>query len=228
MAPAVPVILRPWPLREPVSRIELYPDRGVQMSGLVDMTGDMVARFRAGFARAEAAGVPEPTAMTLATIDERTRPAARTVLLKDMDRRGFVFYTNLESRKGRHLAVRPDVSLVIWWRENDEQVLVDGHAEAISTTEADAYFATRPRGSQIGAWASRQSHPMANREEFLDCLKQFEERFEGVEVPRPPHWSGWRVRPRRVEFWYGRPFRHHERICYELVDDEWQQSLLYP
>ncbi len=198
------------------------------MSELVAMTDDILARFRAGFARAEAARVPEPTAMTLATVDERARPVARTVLLKDVDRRGFVFYTNLESRKGRNLLAGSDVSLVFWWRENEEQVLIDGRAEALSAAESDVYFSTRPRGSQIGAWASRQSRPMASREEFLDRLKHFESRFEGRQVPRPEHWAGWRVRPDRVEFWYGRPFRHHERICYELLDGEWQHSLLYP
>lgn len=198
------------------------------MTEFVDMTEHMVQRFRAGFARAEAGKVPEPTAMTLATVDRRGRPAARTVLLKDMDERGFVFYTNLDSRKGRQLAECPDVSLVFWWRENAEQVLVDGRAERVSEGEADAYFATRPRGSQIGAWASQQSWPMASREEFLARIAEFEKQFEGQDVPRPEHWSGFRVKPRRVEFWYGREFRLHERVCFDLADGAWRESLLYP
>lgn len=198
------------------------------MTGLAEMTDAMVARFRDGFDRAAEAGLIEHTAMTLATVDGRGRPSARTVLLKDMDARGFVFYTNLQSRKGRHLAGQPDVSLVLWWREHAEQVLVDGRAEPVSDAEADAYFATRPRGSQIGAWASKQSRPMDSREEFLERIAHYEKKFEGRDVPRPEHWSGFRVRPRRVEFWYGREYRLHERACFDLVDGEWQESLLYP
>ncbi|WP_376691905.1 pyridoxamine 5'-phosphate oxidase [Wenzhouxiangella sp. EGI_FJ10409] len=198
------------------------------MTDFKDMTDAMVKRFREGFDRAAANGVPEPTAMTLATVDAKGRPAARTVLLKDMDERGFVFYTNLGSRKGRHLSEQRDVSLVFWWRENEAQVLVDGKAEPVSDAEADEYFASRPRGSQIGAWASKQSTPMESREEFLARIARFEKKFEGQAVPRPEHWSGFRVRPRRVEFWYGREFRLHERICFDLVDGAWQDSLLYP
>jgi len=198
------------------------------MTEFTDMTGAMVERFRTGFDRAVERGIPEPTAMTLSTVDDRGRPSARVVLLKDMDARGFVFYTNLESRKGRQLATSPEASLVFWWRENDEQVIIDGHAEPVSDAEADTYFASRPRGSQIGAWASQQSRPMASREEFLARIAEFEKKFEGREVPRPDHWSGFRIRPRRVEFWYGREFRLHERVCFDLVEGRWHESLLYP
>jgi pyridoxamine 5'-phosphate oxidase len=198
------------------------------MTEFTDMTEAMVERFRQGFDRAVAGNIPEPTAMTLATVDPDGRPSARTVLLKDMDQRGFVFYTNLDSRKGRHLAEHPDVSLVFWWRETAEQVTVDGRAEPVTNDDADAYFAGRPRGSQIGAWASKQSRPMANREEFLERVAHYEKKFEGQEVPRPEHWSGFRVRPRRVEFWYGREFRLHERVCFDLVEGVWRESLLYP
>ena len=198
------------------------------MTDSVLMTDAMVDRFRQGFDRAVANDIPEPTAMTLATVDEQGRPSARTVLLKDMDEKGFVFYTNLGSRKGRQLETHRDVSLVFWWRENAEQVLVDGLAEPVSDAEADAYFATRPRGSQIGAWASKQSRPMESREEFLARIAEFEQKFEGRDVPRPDHWSGFRVKPRRVEFWYGREFRLHERVCFDLFDGRWQESLLYP
>lgn len=192
------------------------------------MTEAMLRRFQEGFERARAASVPEPTAMTLATVDDQGRPASRTVLLKDADLDGFVFYTNLNSRKGRHLAGQAAVSLVFWWRETAEQVLVDGIAEPVSPVEADAYFASRPRGSQIGAWASRQSQPLASRQELVDQVAEMEKRFEGREVPRPEHWSGFRIRPRRVEFWYGKEFRLHERICFELEDDSWQETLLFP
>jgi pyridoxamine 5'-phosphate oxidase len=193
-----------------------------------DMTAAMVERFRAGFDRAVDSGIPEPTAMTLATVDASCRPAARTVLLKDMDEQGFVFYTNLESRKGRQLAVHADVSLVFWWRELAEQVLVEGRVEAVSEAEADAYFASRPRGSQIGAWASSQSSELADREELLARVEHYENKFSGQDVPRPPHWSGFRVRPHRVEFWYGRESRLHERVCFQWVDGQWRESLLYP
>ncbi|AKS40682.1 pyridoxamine 5'-phosphate oxidase [Wenzhouxiangella marina] len=192
------------------------------------MTEAMLQRFREGFERARAANLPEPTAMNLSTVDAEGRPAARTVLLKDADLDGFVFYTNLNSRKGRHLAQCPHVSLVFWWRELEEQVLVDGVAEPVSPVEADAYFASRPRGSQIGAWASRQSQALESRQELLDRIAEIEARFEGREVPRPEHWSGFRVRPRRVEFWYGREFRLHERVCFELSDGVWNETLLYP
>ncbi len=198
------------------------------MTQFIDMTGAMVERFRKGFDQAVETGIPEPTAMTVATVDEHGRPSARTLLLKDMDERGFVFYTNLGSRKGRHLQTNADVSLVFWWRETAEQVLIDGHAEPVSDAEADTYFASRPRGSQIGAWASQQSRPMESREEFLERIAHFEKKFEGQDVPRPEHWSGFRVRPRRVEFWYGREYRLHERVCFDLVDGVWQESLLYP
>ena len=193
-----------------------------------DMTVAMVERFRDGFDRAVGAGVPEPTAMTLATVDHACRPTARTVLLKDMDEEGFVFYTNLESRKGRQLATQADVALVFWWRETAEQVQVEGRVEPVTPAEADAYFATRPRGSQIGAWASKQSFELPKRQELLDRVAHYEKKFSGQQVPRPPHWSGLRVRPRRLEFWYGRESRLHERICFESVDGEWHEVLLYP
>lgn len=194
----------------------------------IAMTEAMLARFQEGFERAKAAEVPEPTAMTLATVDDQCRPSARTMLLKGVDAEGFVFFTNLESRKGRQLAGNPHVSLVFFWREIAEQVKVEGIAEPVTAAEADAYFASRPRGSQIGAWASLQSQPLESRARFDQRITEAEARFRAQDVPRPPHWSGFRVRPRRVEFWYGRQYRLHERIGYELIDGHWQESLLYP
>ncbi len=192
------------------------------------ITEVMLQRFRDGFERARAAAIPEHTAMHLSTVDDQCRPAGRTVLLKDADVDGFVFYTNLNSRKGQHLKNSANVSLVFWWRELEEQVLIDGRAEPVSPVEADAYFASRPRGSQIGAWASLQSQVLDQRQTLVDRIAEIEARYEGREVPRPEHWSGFRVRPRRMEFWYGREFRLHERVCFELSDGGWQETLLYP
>lgn len=194
----------------------------------IPMTEQMLARFQQGFERAQAADIPEPNAMTLATVDARGQPSARVVLLKDADQGGFVFYTNLNSRKGRDLAANPAAGLVLWWRETAEQVLVEGVVEPVSSVEADAYFASRPRGSQIGAWASLQSQTMADRQELIDRIAEIEARYEGREVPRPEHWSGFRLRPHRVEFWYGREFRLHERVCYEIGKEQWTETLLYP
>jgi pyridoxamine 5'-phosphate oxidase len=195
---------------------------------MTEMTEEMLRRFQEGFERAQLARVPEPTALTLATVDDQGRPSARTVLLKDADQGGFVFYTNLNSRKGHHLAANPAVSMVFWWRETAEQVQIEGDVEQVSAVEADAYFASRPRGSQIGAWASLQSQPLNNRQELIDRVTEIEARYVGREIPRPEHWSGYRVRPQRVEFWYGREFRLHERVCYELHEGEWTESLLFP
>ncbi|HEY7905479.1 MAG TPA: pyridoxamine 5'-phosphate oxidase [Wenzhouxiangella sp.] len=193
-----------------------------------DLSQEILERFQAGFDRAKANDVPEANAMTLATVDPQGRPAARTVLLKGYDHQGFVFYTNLGSRKGQHLAHTPEASLVFWWRETEEQVLIDGSVEPVSAEEADAYFASRPRGSQIGAWASQQSTELTDREALLAAVADTEARFEGQTVPRPAHWSGFRVKPRRVEFWYGRTYRLHERVCFTLEDGEWVTTLLFP
>jgi len=173
---------------------------------------------------------PEPTAMTVATVGRDGRPAARTVLLKGFDERGFVFYTNFSSRKGRQLAANPQAALLFHWRHLREgvQVKIEGTVEPVSAEEADAYFASRPRGSQIGAWASLQSQPLASREQFDVRYADYEKQYEGVSVPRPPHWSGFRVVPERIEFWYGAQFRLHERQCYERSNGVWSQVMLYP
>jgi pyridoxamine 5'-phosphate oxidase len=173
---------------------------------------------------------PEPTAMTVATVGRDGRPAARTVLLKGFDERGFVFYTNFSSRKGRQLAANPQAALLFHWRHLREgvQVKIEGTVEPVSAEEADAYFASRPRGSQIGAWASLQSQPLASREQFDVRYADYEKQYEGVPVPRPPHWSGFRVVPERIEFWYGAQFRLHERQCYERSNGVWSQVMLYP
>ncbi|MBP6597789.1 MAG: pyridoxamine 5'-phosphate oxidase, partial [Arenimonas sp.] len=181
-------------------------------------------------AEATATGDPEPTAMTLATADAQGRPAARTVLLKAFDQRGFVFYTNYDSRKGRQLTDNPQAALLFLWKSLREQVQVkiEGSVEPVGLAEADAYFASRPRPSQIGAWASLQSQTLDARETFEARIDAFEKTFEGVDVPRPPHWSGFRVVPERIEFWYGARFRLHERQHYQRVDGQWTQRMLYP
>jgi pyridoxamine 5'-phosphate oxidase len=186
--------------------------------------------FSALLAEAKLSIDPEPTAMTVASVGRDGRPDARTVLLKAHDERGFVFYTNFQSRKGRQLAANPQAALLFHWRHLREgvQVRIDGTVEPVSADEADAYFASRPRGSQIGAWASLQSQPLASRELFAQRVAEVEERYEGVEVPRPPHWSGFRVVPERIEFWYGANFRLHERQCYSRTDGVWTQEMLYP
>ncbi|HMB38501.1 MAG TPA: pyridoxamine 5'-phosphate oxidase [Wenzhouxiangellaceae bacterium] len=192
------------------------------------LNNEIVERFRQGFDQAVEAGIPEPTAMTLSTVGEDARPAGRVVLLKGYDADGFVFYTNTLSRKGRQLAANPQTSLVFWWRENEQQVLIEGRANPVTGDEADAYFASRPRGSQIGAWASKQSTELDSRQTLVDRVAELEAQYEGRKIPRPPHWSGYRVDPDRVEFWYGREFRLHERILFTAGDRDWERKLLYP
>ncbi|MFO7762658.1 MAG: pyridoxamine 5'-phosphate oxidase [Wenzhouxiangellaceae bacterium] len=192
------------------------------------LNDEIMQRFSQGFDQAVAAGMPEPTGMTLSTVDERARPSSRVVLLKSWDADGFVFYTNTRSRKGRHLAANAHASLLFWWRENEQQVLIEGRAAPVSDGEADAYFASRPRGSQIGAWASSQSSELEDRQTLLDRVAELEDEYRGRDIPRPPHWSGYRVDPNRIEFWYGREFRLHERILFEADEGGWTRRLLYP
>lgn len=193
-----------------------------------DMSAEMLEWFNKGMSAAQAAAVPEPTAMTLATVGEGGRPSARIVLLKQVDETGFVFYTNTTSRKGRQLAADDHAALVFWWREIEQQVRVEGRAAPVTDAEADEYFATRPRISQLGAWASRQSAALDDRATLEAALKAAETRFGDDPVPRPPHWSGYRVSPDLVEFWYGRDYRLHERHCFEWHDGAWAHRLLYP
>ena len=195
-----------------------------------DFLAEALVAFRELLDEARAATDPEPTAMTLATVASDGRVAARTVLLKAHDERGFVFYTNCDSRKGQELAAHAQAALLFHWKtlRNQIQVRIEGRTEAVSAAEADAYFSSRPRPSQIGAWASTQSETLARREDFEQRIEQFERRFEGQAVPRPPHWSGYRVVPDRFEFWYGAEFRLHERYCYECLDGVWHKRMLYP
>lgn len=192
---------------------------------------DILATFQILFDEAAAAGEPDRTAMTLATATPDGRPSARTVLLKAHDPRGFVFYSHLDGRKGRELQANPRAALLFHWPRvrNGVQVRIEGAVEVVSDDEADAYFASRPRGSQLGAWASRQSETLDARETFQARLAQFEREFEGREVPRPPRWTGFRVVPHAVEFWYGAQYRLHERQLHERgADGTWTARMLYP
>jgi pyridoxamine 5'-phosphate oxidase len=200
------------------------------MRACPELPADVVAEFEALLARAQASGDREPTAMTLATCDADGHPSARTVLLKAFDARGFVFYSHLPSNKGRQLAANPRAALLFHWKLLDEgiQVKVEGEVETVTDAEADAYFATRPRESQLGAWASRQSETLPDRATFEARMAEAEQRFAGGPVPRPPHWSGFRVRPAMVEFWFGARFRLHERQRWEALDGGWHRRMLYP
>ena len=195
-----------------------------------DLKAEAIATFTSLLDEARAAGDPEPTAMTLATVGADGRISARVVLLKEVDERGFVFYTNTLSRKGRALAVQPQAALLFHWKtlRDQVQVRIEGSVAPVTVQEADAYFASRPRESQLGAWASLQSEPLAERAVFEARYPQFEQQYADGPVPRPPHWSGYRVAPETFEFWYGVPFRLHERRVYRLQEGIWSTGLLYP
>jgi pyridoxamine 5'-phosphate oxidase len=172
--------------------------------------------------------VAEPSAVCLATADAAGRPSARTVLLKGWDADGFVFYTNLGSRKARQLAENPRAALSFWWPPLLEQAHVEGGVERVTDTEADAYWATRPRESRVGAWASRQSETLSGRDELERRFAEAEARFAGADVPRPEFWSGYRLLPERIELWTSRPHRLHDRELWELGPDGWSSRRLFP
>lgn len=185
--------------------------------------------FAEVFAAAQDTGMVEPNAMALATAGTDGRPTVRMVLMKDFDDDGFVFYTNLESRKAQQIQANPNAAICFYWQQIGRQVRAEGPVEPVSDAEADAYFALRAHGSQIGAWSSKQSATLGDREELLDRVRATEERFAGIEVPRPPFWSGFRIRPRRIEFWTAGESRLHDRLVYETEDGtEWRVRRLYP
>ena len=199
---------------------------------MTDLYAEALSTFAELFEEARAGNEIEPSAMTVATADVDGRPSARTVLLKAFDERGFVFYTHLDSAKGRDLRANPRAALLFLWRQLGEagiQVRVSGDVEQVDDVEADAYFASRARMSQVGAWASRQSQTLQSREAFEARLAQAEAEYAGREVPRPAGWSGFRVVPSAFEFWYGAGFRLHERWRYDRADDGgWSKRMLYP
>jgi pyridoxamine 5'-phosphate oxidase len=193
-----------------------------------DVSVDPFTQFRQWFDAALQAGVPEPNAMHVSTVTGDGRPDGRIVLLKDVSEAGFVFYTNYESRKGRELADRPFASLTFFYPELERQIRIEGQVEKVSAEESDAYFGSRPRGSQIGAWVSHQSEVIANRDMLETRQRNLETQFDGRPVPRPPYWGGFRVIPNALEFWQGRPSRLHDRIRYRLENGNWLIERLSP
>ncbi len=189
---------------------------------------DPIALFQDWFAEAKAKEKDDATAMALGTSDASGRPAVRMVLLKGVDERGFVFYTNLDSPKANQLRERPQAALCFHWALLEKQVRVEGRVESVSAEEADAYFASRPRLSQLGAWASQQSQPIAGRWVLEQAVAAVALRFPFGAVPRPDNWSGYRVIPEVVEFWHQRPFRHHDRQRFRLEGGEWKHEWLFP
>ena len=192
------------------------------------MTEDPYAIFAAWLAEATSSEPNDPNAMCLATCTSEGRPSARMVLLKGQDARGFVFYTNLESRKGGELAANPHAALCFHWKTLTRSVRVEGRIEAVSDAEADAYYASRSRGSRIGAWASRQSRELEGRWALEKAVAEYTVKFGLGEIPRPPHWSGFRLLPERIEFWRDMPFRLHERRIFLASNGGWKRETLYP
>jgi pyridoxamine 5'-phosphate oxidase len=209
-------------------------DRRVQYetAGLdrADLDSDPIVQWHAWYEQAASAGVAEPNAMTVATVDQHSAPDSRVVLARAVDARGFVFYTNYDSAKSQQILVNPVASAVFAWLDLHRQVRVRGTVQRIAETESDEYFASRPRESQIGAWASPQSQPIADRTIIETRMADFRAKFENQDVPRPASWGGWRLTPNVIEFWQGRPSRLHDRFNYTLdaATNQWQIQRLAP
>lgn len=194
-----------------------------------DLGENPISFFEKWFAQADAAMVNEVNAMTLATVDAQSKPHARIVLLKAIDDKGFTFFTNYESNKGKNLSVNPNAALVFFWPELERQVRIEGIIEKVTEAESDSYYISRPRGSRLGAWASPQSSIIESRAVLEAREKEYHQHFDGKEIHRPEHWGGYRLLPNRVEFWQGRPSRLHDRICFELdAANNWQKFRLAP
>ena len=193
-----------------------------------DLPQDPIALVERWVAEAQAAGLDQPDAMTLATATPDGRPSARAVLLKGVDARGFAFFTNYESRKGRELEANPRAALVLLWTPLHRQLRATGAVSRLSAEESDAYFATRQRGSQLGAWASQQSRPLPDRAELEERFAALDARYADGVVPRPPHWGGYRVEPDEIEVWQGRANRLHDRFAYARTAEGWERTRLQP
>ena len=194
----------------------------------MDMYREAIERVQDLINQALDSDLREPMAASFATVDLQGRPYVRTLLLKQADEDGLVFYTNTHSSKGQHLAATPYAAVCIYYQQPHQQIQVSGPVEPVTAEQADAYWQTRPRASQLGAWASRQSEHLASRQALLDAVAGYEARFDGQEVPRPDHWSGYRIIPERVEFWIGDPDRLNRREQYLKVDEVWSKGQLYP
>ncbi|MFC1688544.1 pyridoxamine 5'-phosphate oxidase [Pseudomonadota bacterium] len=192
------------------------------------LSSEIIQEFNKAFKKARVSGEAEPTAMVLATSDGKGLVTSRTVLLKALDEDGFVFFTNTQSRKGRQLHENPRAAATFLWKASGCQVQLVGSVSQVSDEAADAYFSTRDRGSQIGAWASEQSRPLASRETLIQRVEELETRYVGIEVPRPPHWTGFVLSPETVEFWTQREFRLHDRFLYSQHDGQWKKQRLNP
>lgn len=189
---------------------------------------DPIRQFAAWFDDAVSAGVPEPEVMTLATATPDGAPSARIVLLRGFDERGFTFFTNYESRKGLELAANPRAALVFYWHDLERQIRIEGRVSRTSEAESDAYFHSRPSGSRLGAWSSDQSRVIPGRSALEDRVREFELRYPGDAIPRPPHWGGYRLLPDSIEYWQGRASRLHDRLRYRRVEDGWKIERLCP
>jgi len=192
------------------------------------ISAEIISEFNREFKKARVSGEPEPTAMVLATSDGAGLVTSRTVLLKALDENGFVFFTNTRSVKGKQIADCPRAAATFLWKASGVQVQLIGSVRQVSDDEADAYFSTRDRGSQVGAWASDQSTPLESREALLQRVRDIENEYEGTEIPRPPYWTGFVISPESVEFWTQREFRLHDRILYRLEEGEWTKQRLNP
>jgi pyridoxamine 5'-phosphate oxidase len=211
-----------------VNLADLRREYALQELSEDSVAADPFVQFANWFDEYLSSGPPEPSAVLVSTVGDDGSPSSRVVLLKGFDPNGFVFFTNYGSKKGRDISLNPSVALHFFWPELERQVAIAGRAERISREESETYFASRPFESRLGAWASKQSERLSSRKELEDRLEEIRGRFSDGDIPCPPFWGGFRVVPRRFEFWQGRPSRLHDRICYEMDNGDWRILRLYP